>query len=344
MKPGGVLPPNALFARHWERQGLHCEPYLPAGASPMQAPPLVSSRGKVINPRASKSKELREWARDVGGGFYSRYVVIHPPGRVQGGIAVLAGDDVSAKSVQRHAETLRHLLLEAMVNSSTLAALSQVGVRVLLAGRRASSWTRHPELHRNFISGLGGGAPWFPSMGIHVTEKANLLAEELFHTIQYVAMTPREVCAYHHAYGHAVASKLYTTDYSGPEIDGEPVPTVQADEYFAMALQRWLGSHDGGRDEYRVPGNNRKGTGREHLRRMDPRGFCLVSRVLRSDDGWSPDPESKPWRRYPNQAMKRAEVETFCRPILSQLEEGCPSVGTTWPPAAPEPRAWPPKD
>lgn len=57
---------------------------------------------------------------------------------------------------------------------------------------------------------------------------------------------------YHKAYQHAMQLHLYTTDGSASEVDGEPVPTVQADEYLAMALHRWFGSSDG-KNEYKVP-------------------------------------------------------------------------------------------
>lgn len=57
---------------------------------------------------------------------------------------------------------------------------------------------------------------------------------------------------YHKAYQHAMQLHLYTTDGSASEVDGEPVPTVQADEYLAMALHRWFGSRDG-KNEYKVP-------------------------------------------------------------------------------------------
>ena len=59
------------------------------------------------------------------------------------------------------------------------------------------------------------------------------------------------VCMYHKAYQHAMLKQLYTTDGSAEEVDGEPVPTVQADEYLAMAMHRWFGSGDG-EEEYKA--------------------------------------------------------------------------------------------
>lgn len=56
---------------------------------------------------------------------------------------------------------------------------------------------------------------------------------------------------YHKAYQHAMLERLYTNDGSADEIDGEPVPTLQADEYLAMAMHRWFGSQDGA-NEYKA--------------------------------------------------------------------------------------------
>lgn len=56
---------------------------------------------------------------------------------------------------------------------------------------------------------------------------------------------------YHKAYQQAMEQQLYTTDDSGSEVDGEPVPTLQADEYLAMAMHRWFGSGDGS-EEYKA--------------------------------------------------------------------------------------------
>eukprot|EP00747_Dinoflagellata_sp_TGD_P182805 gnl/TRDRNA2_/TRDRNA2_37226_c0_seq1.p1 gnl/TRDRNA2_/TRDRNA2_37226_c0~~gnl/TRDRNA2_/TRDRNA2_37226_c0_seq1.p1 ORF type:complete len:434 (+),score=67.99 gnl/TRDRNA2_/TRDRNA2_37226_c0_seq1:43-1344(+) len=326
--------------KRWERKGLRCEATPVNGAKTMEAPPLISS-DKVVDPRASSSKALRSWARSAGGNFYSRYIVVHPHGgmapatALDVGVAVLAGNDVPAKKVKQHAEALRHLLVRSLVSpNETMTKLSRAGVRLLLSGSGAHSWERHPEVHRDFTTGLGGGAPWFPSTGVHANEPINLMAEELFHTIQYVVMKPRQVCAYHNAYSHAVESGLYTTDDSGDEVDGEPVPTVQADEYFAMVMQRWLGANVGRKTEFLVSGNNALGTGREHLQRADLRGFCLMSQVLRSDDDWNPNPDRLPWRKFPNKAMDRAEVSRRCRPVIAELELGCPPADVEWPPFA----------
>ncbi|CAK0821432.1 unnamed protein product [Prorocentrum cordatum] len=152
---------------------------------------------------------------------------------------------------------------------------------------------------------------------------------------------------YHRAYAHAVSAGLYTTDGSGSEVEGEPVPTVQADEYMAMALHRWFGSgasaHEGAGAGL-VPGNGAAApkraepqgaaeqlrTGRAQLRRLDPRAFCLLAEVFRSDDAWNPEPHKFPWRVNPNFGMAVAEVDTFCQPLLTKLAVGCPSPEVEW--------------
>lgn len=327
---------NALgegLATKWERQGLVCDPRLPDGAAPMkEAPPLVDTGGQLVDPRSTEftSTALGVWASESGPGrgFYSRYVAVLSEADPQVGVAVLAGDDVTAGMVVRHAGTIRHLLFESAVSIGTAAALASANIRVLIGGDNEgavfSSWTRHPEVSTNFLTGLGGGAPWFPSMGITSNEPAKVLAEELFHTIQYTAMSPRQVCSYHNAYAAAVTSGLYTTDNSGEEVDGEPVPTLQADEYLAMAMQRWFGDIDPP-GEYGIPGNNADGTGRQHLRAGDPSAFCLLSEVFRSDDSWNPEPLAAPWDRYPNQPIDPNQVASECAPVLASLATGCPA-------------------
>jgi len=341
-----LLSPKAQKAVRYERQGLECKPKH-LGAT-MPAPPVVfSALGRVIDPRKPNSDPaLRKWAVDHGRGFYSRYTVVRAPSRNshdtgvsalagtdlrsrthdgQHGFAVLAGDDVHMRDVESKAAALGHFLQS--LRPSYMLPLAMTGVRLLVAG---GGWHHHPEVNRDFESGLGGGAPWFPSTGIEAEEPANLLAEEVFHSVQYIAMSPREVCMYHNAYAIAVEKGLYTTDGSGGEIDGEPVPTVQADEYLAMALQRWLGSHDAP-SEYLVPGNNASATGRMYLRQLDPPGFCMISLFLRCDDTWNPEQNKEPWRRFPNQGMDEAEVHAFCQPILENLGDNCPPFHLEWP-------------
>lgn len=297
----------------------------------MVAPPIVNSDGHVIDPRES-SNELRSWAAVRSRGFYSQYLLVSDPGDALHGVPILAGPDVNQTEVTRFAATVRHLLLEATITREPLMNLSNAGVRVLIAGDDEDAWQRHPEVHRRFTTGLGGGAPWFPSTGIQALEPNNLLAEELLHTIQYVVMKPQDVCMYRKAYVHAIEAKLYTTDESGPEVDGEPVPTVQADEYLAMALQRWLGSPMGSQ-EYRVLGNDAEATGREHLRRSDFKAFCLLSRLFRSNDTWNPHSDREPWKTYPNRGMNTVEVAKACQVTVDGLAVDCPRADVEWPEA-----------
>jgi hypothetical protein len=321
------------WAHKWQRQGLVCNPKLPAGAEVMEAPPVVDSLNEILDPRAADDTKLREWAQGPALGYYSQYAVVRSSGKKLEGVPVLAGNDVSKKKFKEFTSAARHLLVDAAKNASMLTSLARHGVRILVAGTRRGAWRRHPEVKTHFDTGLGGGAPWFPSTGIQADEESNSLLEEIFHTIQYVVMKPRDVCMYHKAYADAVVKKLYTTDGSGPEDGGEPVPTVQADEYFAMALQRWLGSGEGLK-EYRVRGNSdkpRMETGRERLRKLDPQAFCLLAKEFRSDDTWNPRPLAKPWKNNPNRAMNIEEVAGFCEPILATLAKGCPVPDLNWP-------------
>lgn len=321
------------WAEKLERQGLSCEPKLPQGALPMVAPPLINSDGHILDPRHSSNQLLKDWAASAARGFYSQYILVSAPGDDLHGVPILAGPDVSAATVNRVAAAMRHLLLHATTTREPLTQLANAGVRMLIAGDDGDAWQRHPEVHRKFTTGLGGGAAWFPSTGIQASEPNNVLAEELLHTIQYVVMKPQDVCMYRKAYVQAVEKELYTTDGSGPEVDGEPVPTVQADEYLALAMQRWFGSPMAP-GEYLVLGNNYEATGREHLRKSDFQAFCLLSRLFRSDDTWNPHSDREPWKRHPNRGMNLVQVAQDCKVTLDRLAVDCPQADVEWPQAA----------
>lgn len=329
-----LLPPK--WARKLERQGEICDAELPEGLEVMPPPPVILTGDEIIDPRSATDPALQKWANGPGKSFYSSYIVAKAPGgssRV--GIPILAGNDVPQGKLYNYAQGVRHFLFEAAVENATWPRLlAQSGVRILIAGRQDGAWRKHPEVKKDFATGLGGGAPWFPSTGLTTDEPPEALLEELFHTIQYTAMQPRDVCIYHKAYAQGVASKLYTTDHSGPEVDGEPVPTLQADEYLAMAMHRWFGNGGGENDEYKIHGSSSEPggpTGRENLRKQDPNAFCTLSSMFRSDDTWNPDSDRKPWKANPNRAMDRKEVAGFCQPILTKLAEGCPSKEVVWP-------------
>jgi len=310
----------------------------------MARTPVIDTGGQVLNPVRSENLHLARWAADSGRGYYTQYVTVtmHTESDANLGVSILAGSDVAPERVRKAAATVKHLLLRAARSSTLLQRLAHAGARLLIAKDRGS-WQQHPEVSRDFTTGLGGGAPWFPSTGIEAGEPASTLAEELFHTIQYTALRPREVCMYHRAYAHAMSTGLYTTDGSASEVDGEPVPTVQADEYMAQALHRWFGSNAAAQ-EYLVPGNGAAApegtatrwvaeglrTGREQLRRLDPQAFCLLAEVFRSDDTWNPEPNKLPWRVTPNRGMAIAEVDTFCQPLLTKLAVGCPPPEVKW--------------
>lgn len=330
--PGFLTPPP--YAMAFERRGLSCESRLPRGANPMAPPPLVATADPV-DPR--KHPALQGWAQDVGRGFYSQYLLLHHPEDHLLGVPLLAGHDVTSEAFHQAAETLRHILLRA-ISTETLGHLAHTGVRVLIAGSEAQDgdqdpWLRHPECSRHFTTGLGGGSPLFPSTGVYQDEGPMTIVEELFHTIQYSALSPRSVCMYHKAYQHAMLERLYTNDGSADEIDGEPVPTLQADEYLAMAMHRWFGSQVGP-DEYKVDGNTASGTGRQNLKDQDPQGFCILSTIYRADDDWNPD-AGEPWASYRNQKMDMKQVDSYCKPVLEMLATGCPKSSIAWPDARP---------
>lgn len=200
-----------------------------------------------------------------------------------------------------------------------------------------------------FEDGFGGGAPWFPSTGAslddfcHQGKPENDLVEELFHTIQYTLLTPRQVCLYHKAYAQAVQKGMYRWDrHLAP--NAEPVPTLQADEYLAMALHAWLGvdvSRDG---EYTASRGNVAGeTGRQQLLRNDPAAYCILAGIFRADSTWAPCSLAEPWRSFPNQPLRHdARLEALCTKVLHALETGfgppagfCPAKDLMWPYAEP---------
>ena len=312
--PGFLEPPT--YAAKYERQGLSCEARLPEGAKPFPPPPLIESAA-VLDP-SSGPAELKEWVTGPGRSFYSQYLLVSHPRDPLLGLPVLAGPDVSTDFLKKSAATLRHILVEAALSNATLASLARTGIRLLIAARESEekdTWLSHPEVRRSFTTGLGGASPLFPSTGVRDGEPQALVVEELFHSIQYCAFSPRKVCMYRRAYKHAMEEHLYTTDNSAAEVDGEPVPTVQADEYLAMALHRWLGS-DEGPNEYLVPGNTARRSGRASLQKKDPRAFCILATVFRADDTWDPE-HGEPWASFPNEVNRRLNIEdvrAFCAP------------------------------
>lgn len=347
LEPGLLTPPK--YALAYERQGLKCEVRRVPGAVVMKAPPAFGRGEKIIDPRDAKvsPRALQDWSRaaDGGNGFYTQYSrVVSKHGT--DGVAVLAPNNVPEHLVRQAVEIVRHLLVEAARSEEMLQALSKKNVRVLLSHHKDKpkdddtddcclSWTKHPEVKRRFKTGLGGGAPWFPSTGIEDNE-VNLLIEELFHTIEYTAMSPRLVCMYHKAYKHAMEKKLYTNDGSAKEIDGEPVPTVQSDEYLAMALHRWFGSNVDA-SEYLVPAydKDRGLNGREELLRHDPSAFCILSVLFSAEDTWRPQSSSQTReagfaRRHYEKGYQR-KIDERCRPVLERLGAGCPSQEVLFP-------------
>ena len=314
--PEFLEPPS--YAAKYERQGLSCDPKLPEGAKPLPPPPIVASEESVIlDPRSSGVSELREWS-DKSGSFYSQYLLVSHVEDKLLGLPVLAGPDVSPDFVMQSAATVRHILLEAAISNETMASLAHTGIKLLIAAEESEekdTWLVHPEVSRSFTTGLGGASPLFPSVGVHEKEPQASVVEELFHTIQYCSLSPRTVCMYRKAYNDAMVRRLYTTDHSADEIDGEPVPTVQADEYLAMALQRWFGS-DVNTDEYHVPGNAAHRSGRSSLQKKDPKAFCILSTIFRANDTWDPA-EDEPWASFSNKVnggLNMEEVAASCAP------------------------------
>lgn len=296
-----------------ERRGLSCGVRLPEGLFPMQEapPPGLATVGAVVDLRQRNVDPLlRRWRDRYP--WYVWYGSAHDPAKPGVGVPVIAGPDVPHLNVQRTLAIMNHLLLQTWPRE-VLERLANAGVRVLVAG--SDGWQPHPEVLRVPSHGLGGGAPWFPSTGIEHDE-IDMLPEELLHTVQYTAMPPRFVCMYHRAYARAFSKSLYTTDGSTTEVDGEPVPTLQPDEYFAMAANRWLGLDDAP-NEYCVKAERRE------ILRQDPHAFCLLAEYFNASDAWAPRGSSR---------LEIVEVpKQLCRRLLGELAEGCPSEILPWP-------------
>jgi hypothetical protein len=347
MKPGLLTPPK--FALSYERQGLSCEVHRVPGTVVMKPPPPFNSKGNIIDPTFEPVSPLmlRDWSRspDGGNGYYTQYTqIVSKDG--SDGVPILAPNDVPVDLVSQAKDIVQNMLVKAARSKDMLHDLSKNNIRVLLSHHNLNtedddsddcclSWTKHPEVKKRFKTGLGGGAPWFPSTGIE-DDEVNLLIEELFHTIEYTAMSPRLVCMYRKAYKNAMEKKLYLNDGSANEIDGEPVPTVQADEYLAMALHRWFGSNNDS-SEYLVPAFDAdKGlNGREILLQYDPFAFCILSVLFSADDPWRPksskltNPAGFPRKHYEKGFQRK--IDETCRPVLKELGLGCPANGVTFP-------------
>eukprot|EP00414_Alexandrium_minutum_P001092 CAMPEP_0113822136 /NCGR_PEP_ID=MMETSP0328-20130328/2089_1 /TAXON_ID=39455 /ORGANISM="Alexandrium minutum" /LENGTH=416 /DNA_ID=CAMNT_0000790071 /DNA_START=60 /DNA_END=1305 /DNA_ORIENTATION=- /assembly_acc=CAM_ASM_000350 len=313
-----------------ERPGLHCAPTLPSGAVPMAlAPPILPVNGTIDMTNPSSSEALRDWAtssRGGGGGAYRRYAQV---GSV---LPVLGAVGVPEVVIARAVDCVSHFLTSSARNPQRLLAeLAGAGARIALAPRTdepSDAWRGNPEVRADFATGLGGGSRLFPTTGAQVDGSCDgwfELMEELFHTIQYVAMPPTEVCLYHMAYREAVEQGRYHPEVL--EQDGEPVPTMQADEYFASAFIAWFGGAPAPK-EYPVPHNGPGGTGRAALLRYDPVVFCLLARRFWANDTWTPCTTGR-LRNFPNQAVPFNQTE--CDTLLSARLASCPAWNATWP-------------
>ena len=111
-----------------------------------------------------------------------------------------------------------------------------------------AEWPQHPEGALAapglvWASGLGGGAPWFPTTGVEA--ETSSVIEELFHTLQYTVLPPRAVCSYYALYRAAARRRLYTPRFLEGVLDpsepAEPVPTAflryREPRHFKNALQ-----------------------------------------------------------------------------------------------------------
>jgi len=291
--------------------------------------------------------------------FYTKYSSICAANSIQGatkkcrGVSVLGTPGVSNAAMKAARRTVKHLLLHAARNpTAVMDKMAAANSRVVISGSRSgnpkNAWKHNPEVTHSFTTGLGGGAPWFPTTGIQQDDAGkqddlclgkhagkavqNVLVEEFFHSMQYTALTPRQVCLYHKAYLSAVGHGLYKPDRGIPkEGGGEPVPTVQADEYFAMALHAWMGVDT--RPEYMVSqGNTAKSTGRMQLKTRDPAAFCILAGLFRADDTWSPCLQSQPWVTNPNKPVPHDSH--VCAAAIQNLEQKhgiCPNESVAWP-------------
>lgn len=315
-----------------ERTGLHCQPTLPRGAVPAaMAPPIYHLKGVVDLHGPACPSALQRWATHAkgGAGFYRFYSV------AAGSLPLLAAPGLTEQRLLVAASLLEGLLVEsAREPQRLLPALASAGVRVALVARDADdparAWRSNPEVLRDFATGLGGASRLFPTVGAQLDGTCSSwieLLEEVFHTVQYVVLTPREVCLYHLAYGEAVTAGRYRPEEL--EEGGEPVPTLQADEYFAAAFISWMGQTLN-LEEYSVAGNGPTGTGREHLLVADPFAFCLLSNIFLANSSWTPCDDG-PLRDFPNRPVEY-DAEWCSKLLLSKIHQ-CPNTLTTWPEA-----------
>jgi len=284
--------------------------------------------------------------------FYTRYASVcssesegHTDTVCQG-LPILGTPGVSLAAMKEARRTVAHMVLQAPLNpKATIEGLSASKIRVVVGGGQSpkKAWHNNPEIQgrNSFKTGLGGGSPQFPSTGVELDDLClpgssehrvyNALIEELFHSMQYTLMKPRQVCQYHHAYSSAVKNGLYEADKGlARERDGEPVPTVQADEYLASALHAWMGTDT--RPEYKASaGNHASSTGREQLLSADPAAFCILAGMFRADDTWTPCLQAHPWKTHPNKSVKHDQA--MCKDTLKRLEMehgACPSDDVLW--------------
>ena len=308
-----VCQPPELHDNH-ERRGLSCERATHPSARIMSAPPLRAVAGVQA---VSALPEVAAWARRYP--FYADgwYTSILASDGV--GLPVLAGAATPRERVDFAARLARIFLVDAL-REPAVRALAAAGTRIVVASKTAE-WPQHPEGALAapglvWASGLGGGAPWFPTTGVEA--ETSSVIEELFHTLQYTVLPPRAVCSYYALYRAAARRRLYTPRFLEGVLDpsepAEPVPTSQADEYFAMAMLRWFEIGDGFPDEYNVA------PGRESLWASDPGAWCLLSTIFR--------PEATLNGTTLLAAPDRAER---CAALLGDAGRACPAAGVAWP-------------
>ena len=206
----------------------------------MSAPPLRAVAGVQA---VARLPEVAAWARRYpyyADGWYTSILAGDGVG-----LPVLAGAATPRERVDFAARVARKFLVDAL-REPAVRALAAAGMRIVVASQTAE-WPQHPEGRSpRRVScgraGLGGGAPWFPTTGVEA--ETSSVIEELFHTLQYTVLLPRAVCSYYALYRAAARRRLYTPRFLEGVLDpsepSEPVPTSQADEYFAMAMLRWF--------------------------------------------------------------------------------------------------------
>ena len=147
----------------------------------------------------------------------------------------------------------------------------------------------------------------------------------MFHTIQYVVLQKDDICLYYQAYQRALIKKLYRPVFlepvDVPREPAEPVPTSQADEYYAMAMLRWFGISSGFPGEYNVPGGSASRSARQALFDTDPNAYCLLRLLFKPEV--APLQAAGAMPTSDNRTTESATAAHVCAAALTSMRISC---------------------